>query len=353
MTESAEQEWRPLALVKTSADYLQQKGIPSPRLDAEVLLCAVLKCTRVKLYTLYDLTVSQKQLAVYRDMIRRRVAREPVSRILGKREFMGYDFIVTPDVLSPRPETEILVEKVVQLLDTSPKEKRSEKLFREWDRKYIEQVKSQLAELQKEDVPPELREAIAEYDREVALEKAAAGNPPEEKVRRVLDLGTGSGCIPVALLKLVPNVTAVGVDVSPAALQVAERNAEALGVADRIEFVESDFFSALENAGKFDYVVSNPPYLVRGDRAIWPEVSGFDPEVALYASADGLACYKVIVERAGEFLLPGGGMLLELGAGQYQAVAAMVRERYPEAEMSCLADYAGIQRVLVVSNIVA
>ena len=187
-----------------------------------------------------------------------------------------------------------------------------------------------------EEVPEEVRKAIAEYERESSEAVVNSASSRSGRVRRVLDLGTGSGCIPVSILKLVGNVTAVGVDISPAALQVAYKNAEKLGVADRVDFVKSDFFSALSPELKFDYVVSNPPYLVRGDKDIWPEVTGYDPEVALYAQDDGLACYRVIIQRVGEFMLPGGSLLLELGAGQYEAVSGMVKQRYPQAEVSHL-----------------
>ncbi len=214
MGERSEREWLPLELIKTSAEYLTAKGIPTPRLDAEVLLCAVLGCSRVKLYTLYAEPVSPDGLATYREMIRRRVAREPVSRILGKREFMGLEFVVTPDVLSPRPETEILVEKVLQLFDAAPKQKRSEIIGRERERKSIAELKEQVAALRADEVPPEVQEAIARYEteRESELEESAAA---AVSARRLLDLGTGSGCIPISVVCQLGGVSAVGVDVSP------------------------------------------------------------------------------------------------------------------------------------------
>ncbi len=349
MAEKKEREWLPLELVKTSAEYLESKGIPTSRLDAEVLLCAVLECTRVKLYTIYDEPLTSEELSQYRDMIRRRVAREPVSRILGRREFMGYDFLVTPAVLSPRPETEILVEKAIQLLEVTPKLKRSEIYYREQDRKTIAQLKEQVSQLRPDEIPEEVRSAIAEYDSEQTLVHEA--NAGGVRLRRLLDLGTGSGCIPISVLKHTEAVEAVGVDISSAALEVAQKNAEVLEVADRIKFVESDFFSALDPEEKFDIIVSNPPYLVRGDKDIWPEVSGYDPELALYAAENGLACYRSIVAAVAEYLKPAGVLLLELGAGQLQEVTDIVISEYPAAKVSSLNDYSGIARVLVVSGI--
>ena len=352
MAES-EREWLPLDLIKTTADYLQKKGIPTPRLDAEVLLCSVLDCTRVKLYTIYDEFLTEEELTEYRDMIRRRIAREPVSRILGKREFMGLDFVVTPDVLSPRPDTEILVEKAIQLLDDSPKEKRSDKFYKEWDRKNIRLLKEQVAQLKEEDIPPDVAEAIREYEKENgATESVDSTSGGRDKPRLLLDLGTGTGCIPISIVKHVKNVLAVGVDISVEALGVARMNAESLEAADKVEFIESNFFDALDPERKFDIIVSNPPYLIEGDQEIWPEVSKYDPALALYATDNGLACYKAIIGNVKEYLVVGGVLLLEIGAGQRDDVSDIVRHYYPHANIVSLADYSGIDRVLVVNDIV-
>ncbi len=353
MAES-EREWLPLDLIKTTADYLQKKGIPTPRLDAEVLLCSVLDCTRVKLYTIYDEFLTEQQLSEYRDMIRRRIAREPVSRILGKREFMGFDFVVTNDVLSPRPDTEILVEKAIQLLDDSPKEKRSAKFYKEWDRKNIELLKEQVAQFKEEDIPLDILNTIREYEKEHgASEGANLTSRDVGVVRRVLDLGTGTGCIPISIVKHVKNVSAVGIDISPEALSVAKMNAENLGAVDNVEFVESNFFDALDPREKFDIIVSNPPYLIEGDQEIWPEVSRYDPALALYAADNGLACYKSIIGRVSEYLLANGVLLLEIGAGQSDGVTEIVKHHYPHSSVVSLPDYSGIDRVLVVSSIVS
>lgn len=353
MSESNEREWLPLELIKTSADFLVKKGVPTPRLDAEVLLCSVLGCSRVKLYTIFDTPLTAEELSKYREMIRRRIAREPVSRILGKREFMGLDFMVTPAVLSPRPDTEILVEKAIQLLDTTPKIKRSEKLYKEWDRKNIELLKAQIAESKGVGVPQELLDAISEYENSGLAESDSVSGAEGSRVKRVLDLGTGSGCIPISLVKHVRDVRAVGVDISSEALAVAAENAQKLGAEEYVDFVQSDFFEALDPSSKFDIIVSNPPYLVKGDKDIWPEVAGYDPEVALYAADHGLACYKIIIRQVKDYLLPNGYLLLELGSGQLGAVSGLVADIYPEAVIACLPDHAGIERVLVVSNIVA
>ncbi len=351
MSDNNEREWLPLELIKTSAEYLEKKGIPTPRLDAEVLLCSVLDCTRVKLYTIYDEVLSAEQIGKYREMIRRRVLREPVSRILGKREFMGFDFIVTPDVLSPRPDTEILVEKVIKILEVKPKIKKSDKFFKEWDKKNIELIKQQVADSKGTEIPQAVLDAIEEYEKSCGSESNNEGRLYENSVRTLLDLGTGSGCIPISIVKHVGNVKAVGVDISPSALSIAQMNAESLGVLDKIEFIQSDFFQTLDINTKFDIIVSNPPYLVKGDESIWPEVTKYDPELALYAENNGLACYRSILHGVKDYLNANGVLLLELGAGQLEDVSALVHIAHPDAIIESLPDHSGIDRVMVVRNI--
>lgn len=358
-----EKQWQPLELVKTTTEFFAGKGVPTPRLDAEVLLCAVLECSRLRLYTLLERPLTAQELERYRGMVRRRAAREPVSRILGRREFMGLDFRVTPDVLSPRPETEILVEQALKLLSPAPKKKRSDAVFEAFDKRVREFLVENAATIRAGVVPEELARLLSgsEVTQAELLEAteaaqcATGGNlradEPREAaepqgVRRVLDLGTGSGCIAVALAKLAKNIAVVAGDISGKALAVARENAENHGVAGAIDFREGDFFAVCAPDERFAMIVSNPPYLVEGDGDIWPEVSGYDPAQALYAGGEGLDCYRAIAERAREFLLPGGWLLLELGAGQYAAVRELILQHSPLAEVSSLADHAGITRVL-------
>ena len=349
MSEKNEREWLPLELIKTTAEYLGKKGVQSPRLDAEVLLCEVLDCSRVKLYTIFDSPLSAEELSEYREMVRRRAAREPVSRILGKKEFMGLDFIVTEDVLSPRPETEILVEKAIKLLSIKPKKKRSEEVFEKIDKRNVELLKKQIEDNQDLDVPVEVKKYIAAFEQD---EIERNQNYSVISSRKILDLGTGSGCIPVSVLCYCDKVTAVAVDISRNALSVAVENAEKAGVKERIKFVESDFFYALGFDEKFDIILSNPPYLVAGDRDIWPEVSGYDPELALYAGGKGLDCYRRIIADVDNYLAPGGWLLLELGVGQAKAVSEIVLQKFPAAEFEMIPDHSGVDRVLAVTSIV-
>ncbi len=348
-----EKEWRPLELVRTTAEFFGKKGIPSPRLDAEILLAEVLACQRLQLYTLFERALTPQELGRYRDFVRRRVAREPVSRILGRREFMGIDFQVTPAVLSPRPETEILAEEALKILDPAPKKKKSDAVFEAMDRKMREFLTENAATIREGAVPQELAQMLQAS--EVLPAGQTEGVPDVGPVargdRRILDLGTGSGCLPVALVKLSKSVRAVAVDISPEALDVARRNAQTAGVAERIDFRAGDFFAACTEGERFDLIVSNPPYLVPGDEGIWPEVAGYDPELALYGGADGLECYQKIIPQAGAYLMPGGALLLEIGAGQQKAVRELIVAAYPSAVVEEIPDYAGIVRVLCARGI--
>lgn len=205
-----------------------------------------------------DLGVPRDVLARFSKFIERRCRFEPVSRILGTREFYGRSFRVTPEVLDPRADTETLIE-------------------------------------------------------------AALGLAQGREALRILDLGTGSGAIAVTLLAELPRATAVASDLSAAALRVAKVNAEALGVAGRASFVQADWFAGI--GGSFDFIVSNPPYIRLGEIAgLAPDVREFDPQMALDGGPDGLEAYRRIASGAGGQLAPQGRVVLEIGAGQENAV---------------------------------
>ncbi len=349
-----DKEWQPLELIKTTAKFLAEKNIPTPRLDAEVLLCEVLDCSRIKLYSSFDRALSESELNTYREMIRRRSKREPVSRILGKREFMGLEFIVTPAVLSPRPETEILVEQALKILDPAPKKKKSDAVFEAMDKKMREFITEQRSNMPEDMIPSELAEMIeAQEVKDIDAQNTETAKCAEaggvKTIRRVLDLGTGTGCIPISIKIMARDIEAVGVDISPEALAVANRNAEELG-AD-IEWREGNFFSACTPGEKFDIITSNPPYVIEGDKDIWPEVSMYDPALALYADNKGLACYEQIIPQAKNFLNPEGYLLLEIGIHQDKAVKDIILAASPLAEIETVADHAGIPRVIVATGL--
>jgi len=243
-------------LLKEGRTRLQAQGTFSVALDVRLLLQAATGLSHAEIIAEPEREVDEATVSRFQDFIARRVAHEPVSRIRGHREFYGRDFIVTPDVLDPRADTEVVVE--------------------------------------------------------LALKHINGG--------RFIDLGTGSGAIAVTLCAENQNLSGIASDVSPSALLVAEANAKANGVADRIRFLHGSWFDGLSE--KFDLIVSNPPY-VRLDEKLMPDVSDYDPHLALFAGADGMESYRAISAGTAFHLATGGLVVVEIGAGQSEEVARL------------------------------
>ena len=274
-----------LAYLELAAKFLAGRGVGSPRLDAELLLAMVLATDRVGVYLRFDRPLGRTEVDVYRALIRRRGEGEPVAHLTGSREFWSRSFIVTPDVLVPRPETELVVERALALVGA------------------------------------------------------------RDRPLRVLDLGTGSGAIAVALAGELPAAQVTAVDVSPAAVLVAERNAAAANVAARVRVVVSDWTAALAPEQRFDLVVSNPPYVPTDEiAALAPEVRR-EPRLALDGGVDGLDAYRRLVGEAARVVAPGGALVCEVGAGQAPAVAALFAAA-GFCAVGRFADLAGIERVV-------
>ena len=262
---------------------LRTAGIAEPRRDAERLLLHAEGIERAALIASPHEPLAEPQ--TFAHWVDRRARREPVSRITGLRAFWKHDFIVTDAVLDPRPDTETLVETALRHFHPRPG-------------------------------------------------------------ARMLDLGTGSGCILLSLLHERPSAGGIGTDVSGDALQVAKRNARRLHLADRALFVQADWCEGLD--GTFDLVVSNPPYIPEAERVtLEPEVSGWDPHGALFAGVDGLQAYRRIARGLDTVLAPSGTAVLEFGAGQSRAVSTIFREAGFEA-LELVADIDGRDRCLVV-----
>ena len=276
--------WTITRVLEWTKQYFANKGIENPRLDAEILLCAVLKCERINLYVRFDQPLEDEELALYRGYVARRANQEPLAYILGEKAFMKHSFKVTPAVLVPRPETELLVESVA---------------------------------------------------------KAAAGSG----AAALLDIGTGSGAIIVSLLDLLPQALGTAVDISAAALQVAGENAAAIGVAERLTLLESDLFSKLPAGQSFDIIVSNPPYIPAADIAELAADVQKEPHGALDGGTDGLDFYKRIISGCSVWLKPDGLLAFEVGIHQAQEVCALCREAGLTAT-AVRNDYAAIERMV-------
>ena len=261
-----------------------EAGLDTPDLDARLLLLEALRIDAVEIAVRPDAPLGAAGAARLAGFARRRVAREPVGRILGRREFWSLPFELSPDTLEPRPDTETVVETALSL------------------------------------VP----------DRQAPL--------------RILDLGTGSGCLLVALLHELPRATGLGVDRSPGALATARRNASRNGVAERAGFVASNWTGALR--GRFDLVVSNPPYIASCDLAgLAPEVRRHDPMAALDGGDDGLCAYRVILAGLRDCLAKGGTLVVEIDRTQEQGIASLAKAE--ELEVIKIAqDLAGNPRVV-------
>ena len=275
--------WTIGRLLQWSEGFFREKGIETPRLDAEVLLAHVLEKPRIYLYVHYDQPLDPGELAAYRGFVRRRAAREPVAYLLGERAFMGLAFAVSPAVLVPQPDTETLVSEA---------------------------------------------------------EKRLRG----KSGARIADVGTGSGAIALSLLHALSDLTAAAVDVSSAALKVARENAARLALMDRVTFYEGDLLAPLLGQ-TFDAILSNPPYIPRGDiAALSPEVQA-EPHLALDGGVDGLDFYRRLTREAAALLRPGGFLAVEAGQGEAAAISDMARAN-GWAEVEIVQDLAGIDRVV-------
>jgi release factor glutamine methyltransferase len=275
------------------AHDLRRAGVPEPRREAGSLLAHVLGQDRTFIVSHADDPISEEQLERFREDLAARVGRKPLQYITGHQEFYGLDFEVNEDVLIPRPETELLVE--------------------------------------------------------LALKSAPDAAP------FICDVGTGSGCIAIALLQQLSRARAVAIDISPAALTVAKRNAARHAVTDRIEFIVSDCFAELDSKKtKFDLIVSNPPYVTDGALAgLQREIRDFEPRLALMAGPDGLAVINRLLLEAPAFLKTGGLVLFEIGFDQSAAIERLMKEPVAGASWKLLEihpDLQGIPRLVALEK---
>jgi len=278
--------------LKLAVERLSVGGIDGSRLDAEVLLAHCLNLRREQLMVAGDLTIAPAAARGFETLLQRRLAREPVAYITGRQEFWSLDFTVTPDVLIPRPDTERLVE--------------------------------------------------------VAL--LCAARFPTSKPLRIADLCTGSGAVAVSLARELPSAQICATDISPAALAIARCNAEAHHVAARMQFIAGDLFDALalRPAVRFDLIVANPPYVRCAEIvALAPEVSRWEPRMALDGGVDGLDFYRRIAMAAPDYLADQGALALEIGADMAKDVSVICAGTGRYREVEIFQDYARRDRVML------
>lgn len=274
-----------LSVLRGAASWLEQRRVDAPQRSAELLLGKVLGMSRLELYLAHDRPLAEPERAVMRDLLRRRGAGEPVAYLLGTWSFRGLELAVSPAVLVPRPETEELVS--------------------------------------------------------LALEHCAAGS-------RVVDLGTGSGAIALALAHERPDLVVTATDVSDNALQIARQNAARHGLAERVAFFRGSWWSALPAAAAFDVVVSNPPYVEPTSAVLEPGVRAFEPPLALFAKAsDPASCYREIAAGLAGHLAAGGTFVAETGAEAAEPALQLLRSTPGLVDAVLLPDSAGLPRFLL------
>jgi len=298
-------EWTILKLLKWSTSYFQSHDIDSPRAAAEILLAHTLKLKRIDLYLRYDQPLCSNELAVFKSLIQRRLANEPVAYIVGVKEFYSMDIAVTSDVLIPRPETEHLVEAAIALLPDN------------------------------------------------------SGFDLNFEEKRILELGTGSGAIILSLASQRPQHIYFASDRSIKAIKTAKKNANSHNLDSKIYFFACNWFATLKDhirptqplnhstTRPFDIIISNPPYIqTRTINRLQSEIYKYEPVMALDGGEDGLCCLRHIIDNAHDYLNPGGSLLLEIGYDQKNEVHKIIDSRGKYEQVVFIKDYSGNYRVV-------
>ena len=280
--------WHVLELLEWTAGYFEKHQIPNPRLDAEVLLGHLLQKSRLQLYLHFDMPVFQDDLTVFRELIKKRIARTPISYLTNRKEFMSLDFYVDESVLIPRPETEFIVETILKTKGDTP--------------------------------------------------------------QRLLEIGTGSGVIAISLAVNKPEWEIIATDISNDALTVAEKNRDAHDCPERITFLHGDLFEPIKSldSSHFNWIVSNPPYIMSKDRDnLSPDVRDHEPAIALFAGEDGLSIIRRLIAEAPNYLHPKGKLIFEIGDKQAESVKTLLAKQPAYQNYRFIKDYAGKDRVVL------
>lgn len=287
-----EETWTISKILQWTGNYFESKNIESPRLSAELLICKVLDCDRVSLYVNFQKPLHKNELDEYRNLIKRRVANEPVAYITGEKSFFEFDFKVNRNVLIPRPDTEVLIETILKKFH----------------------------------------------------------NRKDENLK-ILDLGTGSGAIAISLKHIFKNASVFAVDVSFDAAAVAKNNSEINLGENKVFFLNSSWFSALKEKVSFDIIVSNPPYIPTKDvDELEPGVKFFEPVLALDGGNDGFDCYRRILSDSGLYLKDTGSLFFEIGFDQKEQMEDLAASSNGFTLEEVVKDYGGRDRVAVLNK---
>lgn len=326
---SSDAPWTIGRLLTWTAEYLGKHGSENPRLEAEVLLAEARGCKRIDLYAAFGDPASEEVRVAFRELVRRRAEGTPVAYLVGHREFYALDFEVNPDVLIPRPETELVV---VALLDAAKVRGAGD-----W-------------ELEAGCVPDVGNETPATAATGTNAQHATispAPGPQSQAPIRIADVGTGSGILAVCAAKYLPGARVTAIDISPAALAVARRNAEKHGVADRLQFLEGDLLASLPAESRFDYIISNPPYVSESEMdQLARDVREQEPRIALCAGETGTEIVARLIEQATPRLVPGGKLLIEISPMIAPAVEQLIKQQPSLDLLPTMKDFAGLQRVI-------
>lgn len=289
-----------LDIIQKSGEFLERKGVDSPRLQVELILEQVLKMPRLQLYVNFERPITDNELDRLRDYVRRRGTREPLQHILGSTSFCGLEIEVGRQALIPRPETEMLAERAWKFLNARIGSN------------------SQLS--------------------------------TQEQPSTVLELGVGSGCISVAIAVNSPTAQVTAIDLSDEALELAGRNVRRHELADRVRLLKSDGFNELSPAVQYDLIVSNPPYIPSAEiETLQPEVRDHDPRTALDGGEDGLDFYRMLADQAAAWLRSGGAMMLEFGDGQAPVIGTIFKDTGWTVD-AIVRDLADKERFIVLSR---
>ena len=291
---SQDQPWTIGRLLTWTNDYLREHGSDSSRLDAEILLAEARGCKRIELYTAYEEVASEQTRVAFRELVRRRAEGEPVAYLVGRKEFYSLSFHVTHDVLIPRPETELII---VTMLDLAKK------------------------------------------------------RPAQDGPLQIADVGTGSGVIAVTAAKYWQNSRVTAMDLSDKALEIARFNIDQHGVSERVTLIHSDLFSKVPPDARFDFILSNPPYVSQAEYKELPrDVKDHEPEMALIGGPTGCEVIARLIEQSATRLNPGGCLLIEVSPMIAAEVQHMIGDHASFASSAIVKDSAGHARVVVATR---